>query len=228
MKIVRFNNHDFQMIGDVNVAASEFQVTILKQKNTIESIVNNINKTSSILVFEDDELVASYNNFNELFVVALYKNQVVNDSVADVVSIELRCTDVDAQIAALEAEIASLKEAQQTHAASIDSLTNGYQDAVETQEMINEAIADLGAETSVLSNSIDELHYHTSDISSTMTEISTDTSTLSSAIEDLGVVTASLQENDEAINAAIEDIGQSVTEQEKRQVLMDILSKLCE
>lgn len=30
------------------------------------------------------------------------------------------------------------------------------------------------------------------------------------------------------IIGAIEDIGQSVTEQEKRQVLMDILSKLCD
>ena len=30
------------------------------------------------------------------------------------------------------------------------------------------------------------------------------------------------------ISGAIEDIGQSVTEQEKRQVLLDILSKLCD
>ena len=30
------------------------------------------------------------------------------------------------------------------------------------------------------------------------------------------------------ITAAIEEMGQSITEQEKRQVLIDILSKLCE
>lgn len=123
MKQLKFNDTLFTMPYDVVIEGATIRVEVLKEDYTIPQVSNIVSGVSEIKVLENDEVVATYNNYTDVVALQIFSDYPISsDSKGYVISIVLSNPNIQTQIDSLNSAVSSLQETQIQHTENIVAL----------------------------------------------------------------------------------------------------------
>lgn len=125
MRQIQFNENKYDLIDRENVSASHFQVTILKESYSVESIANDAMRSEEIKIYEGEEVKAIYKGYNDLIMASMYE---IDDR--KVVSVELLNHNYEEQLN----ELAAKQEVQDGAIAELGEAVSEVAEANDTQD----------------------------------------------------------------------------------------------
>lgn len=100
MREIIFDEYKHPLVDLPNISASRFQASLIREGISVDDLLADIESVESIQVLEDDELIAQYSGYTKLVAISIHE---------DMISVELENIDIQSQIDALSATIASME-----------------------------------------------------------------------------------------------------------------------
>lgn len=133
---IKFKKNFYELIGEPYIYGARFMVTMSKGDYTYDEIIADTENSENIIVMNNDgEVVGVYTGFTTRTAITIMDN----------IQVEFENTDIQAQIAALTAQV----QTQETAIADLGDTVNSVSETNETQD---NAINDLADAVNELSN----------------------------------------------------------------------------
>lgn len=166
MRTIKFNSVEFELASKPNILADRFQATLIKGDATMEQILNEVEKASTITTYEDGLATGVYNGYSKLLAMTVLG--ALNDGQAMKVSIELENISLQKQVSQLHDVVAKLQERSASQSNEIGDI-NGQVAALESTQ--SATLEDLGAELSNIAETQDTLSKAIEDLGSVLDEM---------------------------------------------------------